>query len=61
MTSKILCSLWRVSHIYLIIVTYNISRLTPPSPLAVQEMVEHLRSPELDGPPLSDPGEEQLD
>ncbi|WP_256380648.1 hypothetical protein [Pleurocapsa sp. PCC 7319] len=41
--------------------TYNISRLTPPSPLAVQEMVEHLRSPELDGPPLSDPGEEQLD
>ncbi|WP_019507865.1 sodium:solute symporter family protein [Pleurocapsa sp. PCC 7319] len=43
------------------IVTYTVSRLTPPPPLAVQEMVEHLRSPELDGPPLSDLGEEQLD
>lgn len=43
------------------IVTYTVSRLTPPPPLAVQEMVEHLRSPELDGSPLSDLGEEQLD
>ena len=43
------------------IVTYTVSRLTPPPPLAVQEMVEHLRSPELDGAPLSDLGEEQLD
>ena len=43
------------------IVTYIVSRLTPPPPLAVQEMVEHLRSPELDGAPLPDIGEEQLD
>ncbi|MDJ0569500.1 MAG: cation acetate symporter [Pleurocapsa sp. MO_192.B19] len=43
------------------IVTYIVSRLTPPPPLDVQEMVEHLRSPELDGAPLSDLGEEQLD
>ena len=43
------------------IVTYIVSRLTPPPPLAVQEMVEHLRSPELDGAPLPDLGEEQLD
>ena len=43
------------------IVTYIISRLTPPPPLAVQEMVENLRSPEGDVIPLSDLGEEQLD
>ena len=43
------------------IVTYVFSRLTPPPPLAVREMVEHLRSPEIDGAPLSDIGEEQLD
>ncbi|MDJ0636120.1 MAG: cation acetate symporter [Xenococcaceae cyanobacterium MO_188.B29] len=42
-------------------VTYIVSRLTPPPPLEVQEMVEHLRSPEPDGAPLSDIGEEQLD
>ncbi len=44
-----------------LIVTYTVSRLTPPPPLAVQEMVEHLRSPELDGAPLHDIGEEELD
>ena len=43
------------------IVTYTVSRFTPPPPLAVQEMIEHLRSPELDGAPLPDLGEEQLD
>ncbi|MGK7935474.1 MAG: sodium:solute symporter family protein [Xenococcaceae cyanobacterium] len=43
------------------VVTYIVSRLTPPPPLAVQEMVEHLRSPEPDGVPLPDIGEEQLD
>jgi len=43
-------------------VTYTISRLTPAPPLAVQQMVENLRSPEEDDvPPLSDLGEEQLD
>ena len=44
------------------VVTYTISRLTPAPPLAVQQMVEKLRSPEEDEvPPLSDLGEEQLD
>ncbi len=44
------------------VVTYTISRLTPAPPLAVQQMVENLRSPEEDDvPPLSDLGEEQLD
>ena len=43
------------------VVTYTVSRFTPPPPLAVQEMIEHLRSPELDGAPLPDLGEEQLD
>lgn len=42
-------------------VTYIVSRLTPPPPLAVQEMVENLRSPEGNVTPLSDLGEEQLD
>ena len=43
------------------VVTYIVSRLTPPPPLAVREMVESLRSPEEDIAPLSDLGEEQLD
>ncbi|MDJ0649594.1 MAG: cation acetate symporter [Xenococcaceae cyanobacterium MO_188.B19] len=43
------------------IVTYTVSRFTPPPPLAVQEMIEHLRSPEVDGAPLPDLGEEELD
>jgi cation/acetate symporter len=43
------------------IVTYIVSRLTPPPPLAIQEMVEDLRSPEGEIAPLSDIGEEQLD
>lgn len=44
-----------------LVVTYIVSRLTPPPPLAVQEMIEHLRSPEVDGAPLPDLGEEELD
>jgi cation/acetate symporter len=43
------------------VVTYIVSRLTPPPPLAIQEMVEDLRSPEGEIAPLSDLGEEQLD
>ncbi|GAB4524557.1 MAG: cation acetate symporter [Pleurocapsa sp.] len=43
------------------IITYVVSRLTPPPPLAVQELVENLRSPEGEIIPLSDIGEEQLD
>jgi cation/acetate symporter len=43
------------------IVTYVVSRLTPEPPLAIQEMVENLRSPEEEIAPLSDLGEEQLD
>ncbi|MEM8676591.1 MAG: sodium:solute symporter family protein [Cyanobacteria bacterium P01_G01_bin.67] len=42
-------------------VTYTVSRLTPPPPLEVQQLVESLRSPEEDVIPLSDLGEEQLD
>ena len=42
-------------------VTYIVSRLTPPPPLQVQEMVERLRSPEGDVAPLADLGEEELD
>lgn len=43
------------------IVTYIVSRLTPPPPLEVQQMVANLRSPEESLVPLSDLGEEQLD
>ena len=42
-------------------VTYIVSRLTPPPPLAVQEMVENLRSPEGYAAPLPDIGEDELD
>lgn len=44
-----------------LIVTYTVSRLTPPPPLEVQEIVARLRSPEGNGAGLSDLGEEQLD
>lgn len=44
-----------------LVVTYTISRLTPPPPLEVQNMVANLRSPESDVIPLGDLGEEQLD
>ncbi|MDJ0674986.1 MAG: cation acetate symporter [Calothrix sp. MO_167.B42] len=44
-----------------LIVTFVVSRLTPPPPLAVQEMVEFLRSPEDGVPPLADIGEDELD
>ena len=43
------------------VVTYTVSRFTPAPPLEVQEMVARLRSPEANGPALSDLGEEQLD
>lgn len=43
------------------IVTLVVSRLTPPPPLAVQEMVEFLRSPEDGVPALADIGEDELD
>ncbi|MEL6440868.1 MAG: sodium:solute symporter family protein [Cyanobacteria bacterium J06621_8] len=44
-----------------LVVTYTVSRLTPPPPLEVQQLVENLRSPEENAVPLSDLGEEQLD
>jgi len=43
------------------LVTYTVSRFTPPPPLEVQQMVARLRSPEGNSPGLSDLGEEQLD
>ncbi|MBE9115515.1 cation acetate symporter [Lusitaniella coriacea LEGE 07157] len=43
------------------IVTFVVSRLTPPPPLEIQEMVDMLRSPEDAPPALGDIGEEQLD
>ncbi|MGD2179959.1 sodium:solute symporter family protein [Lusitaniella coriacea] len=43
------------------IVTLVVSRLTPPPPLEIQEMVDMLRSPEDAPPALGDIGEEQLD
>ncbi len=43
------------------LVTYIVSRLTPPPPAEVQEMVEVLRIPEHEPPALSDIGEEELD
>ena len=42
-------------------VTLIVSRLTPPPPPEIQEMIEQLRSPEDGVPALSDIGEEQLD
>jgi cation/acetate symporter len=42
------------------IVTFVVSRLTPPPPLEVQELVTRLRSPEGNGAFLRDLGEEQL-
>ena len=44
-----------------LIITFVVSRLTPPPPLEVQEMIAHLRSPEEDGAFLRDLGEEELD
>ncbi|MBD2576518.1 sodium:solute symporter family protein [Oscillatoria sp. FACHB-1406] len=43
------------------LVTLIVSRVTPPPPAEIQELVETLRSPEDAPPPLSDVGEEQLD
>ncbi|NEQ35867.1 MAG: cation acetate symporter [Okeania sp. SIO3I5] len=43
------------------IVTLVVSRMTPPPPLEIQEMVEDLRSPVAVPVPISDIGEEELD
>ncbi|NEP46906.1 MAG: cation acetate symporter, partial [Okeania sp. SIO2H7] len=43
------------------IVTLVVSRMTPPPPLEIQEMVEDLRSPLAVPVPISDIGEEELD
>ena len=43
------------------IITFVVSRLTPPPPLEVQEMVARLRSAEGNGAFLHDLGEEELD
>lgn len=42
-------------------ITLIVSRLTPPPPLEVQQLIEDLRSPEHAPPALIDVGEEQLD
>ncbi len=43
------------------VVTLVVSRLTPPPPSSVQEMVDNLRSPEDGVPALADIGEDELD
>ncbi|MDJ0736389.1 MAG: cation acetate symporter [Nostocaceae cyanobacterium] len=43
------------------VVTLVVSRLTPPPPSYVQEMVDNLRSPEDGVPALADIGEDELD
>lgn len=43
------------------IVTVAVSRLTPPPPAEIMEMVENLRSPYNQPPALEDIGEEELD
>jgi cation/acetate symporter len=43
------------------IVTFIVSRLTPPPPVAIQQLVDDLRTPEHPPLALSDIGEEQLD
>ncbi|NES66482.1 MAG: cation acetate symporter, partial [Okeania sp. SIO2D1] len=44
-----------------LIVTWVVSRMTPPPPLEIQEMVEELRSPLAVPAPIRDIGEEELD
>lgn len=44
-----------------VIVTLIVSRLTPPPPAEIQELVENLRSPEDSPVALADIGEEELD
>jgi cation/acetate symporter len=43
------------------LVTIIVSCLTPPPPIAVQEMIQDLRIPEAAPPALEDLGEEELD
>ena len=44
-----------------VVVTLIISRLTPPPPPEIQDLVENLRSPEDSPVALADIGEEELD
>ena len=44
-----------------LIVTLIVSRMTPPPPLEIQEMIEDLRLPLAAPVPISDIGEEELD
>ncbi|NEO52268.1 MAG: cation acetate symporter [Okeania sp. SIO3B5] len=44
-----------------LVITWVVSRMTPPPPLEIQEMVEDLRSPLAVPVPISDIGEEELD
>jgi cation/acetate symporter len=57
----LLSTIGTVGMVINFIITYIVFRLTPPPPLAVQQLVENLRSPEGEIIPLSDIGEEQLD
>ncbi len=50
-----------VGMILNVVVTTSISRLTPPPPPEIQELVENLRSPEHSPAALADIGEEELD
>ncbi|MDE5105939.1 MAG: cation acetate symporter, partial [Trichodesmium sp. St17_bin3_1_1] len=43
------------------VVTFIVSRMTPPPPLEIQEMVEDLRSPLAVPVPISHIGESELD
>ena len=43
------------------VITLIVSRLTPPPPSEVQQLIEDLRSPEHAPPALADVGEEELD
>ena len=43
------------------IITFSVSRLTAPPPLAIQQLVEDLRNPAHAPPALADVGEDQLD
>ncbi|NES65378.1 MAG: cation acetate symporter, partial [Okeania sp. SIO2D1] len=44
-----------------LVITWVVSRMTPPPPLEIQEMVEDLRSPIAVPAPIADIGEEELD
>ncbi len=50
-----------VGMILNLIITWVVSRLTPPPPIEIQQMVEDLRSPIHQPPAMTDVGEEYLD